>query len=198
MSKLNICIDVDLTFVDSGTPWIYWLQDIYQCNPDYANTPKSPCGKAHYNLSKYFPKPGPYQIDPYDFWEDPHLYDKLVPIAGAVDAVKAWAEAGHNILFVSHCKNGHFSSKVRMLKRECPFLDLDGNNNHGFYATKNKSGVKSDIFIDDRNNFLNQLDKQVVKIRFDTPYTQDEELKVSLDYESNYWPDIQNFVLDNF
>lgn len=194
---LNIGIDVDLTFVDSGTPWLHWLELVYGVKADATLPPLNPQGKIYYNLSKYFPPAKVNQVPPFEFWEDPYLYDKLKPLPGAVEAVVTWAKAGHFNQFVSHCKKGHFSSKVRFLKRETEeFFSLEPGSGHGFYATKNKAGLKLDVIIDDRNEFLNQFGPEVIKIKFKTPYDQSEELKVSIDLETDNWDEIRDFIMD--
>ncbi|ALM02516.1 hypothetical protein KB57_129 [Klebsiella phage vB_KpnM_KB57] len=194
---MNIGIDVDLTFVDSGTPWLHWLELMYGVKADCSLPPPNPQGKTYYNLSKYFPPAKVNQLPPYEFWEDPYLYDRLKPRPGAVEAVAAFAEAGHFNQFVSYCKKGHFSSKVRFLKRETEeFFSLEPGSGHGFYATKNKAGLKLEVIIDDRNEFLNQFGDDVLKIKFWTPYDQSEELKVSIDLETSDWSHIQDFILD--
>ncbi|ARB11662.1 putative 5'(3')-deoxyribonucleotidase [Pectobacterium phage vB_PatM_CB7] len=199
-NKTPILIDVDLTFVDSGWPWLSWMESVYQVVPSTALMVKdfNETGLYNYNLSKYFPTRGQEAIPPYEFWEDPHLYDKLKPLPGAVDAVRRLHEAGHPIRFVSYCKKGHFSSKVRFLKRHCPFLDLDnGTDGSGFYATKVKAGVAGGVIIDDRNQFLNQFPDDVIKIKFDTPFSQDVDPRTNYDLTSADWKEIADWLLEN-
>lgn len=199
-NKTPILIDVDLTFVDSGWPWLDWMEVVYQmkADVDLMNNDFQETGLFNYNLSKYFPTRCKTAIDPYDFWEDPHLYDKLVPNPGAVEAIKRLHEAGYPIRFVSYCKKGHFSSKVRFLKRNCPFLDLDGGTDgSGFWATKNKAGVKGGVIIDDRHQFLNQFEDDVIKIKFQTQFSQDELPRTKYDLVSDCWPEIADFIIDN-
>ncbi|AEZ66328.1 hypothetical protein EXT67_21330 [Pectobacterium atrosepticum] len=199
-NKTPILIDVDLTFVDSGWPWLSWMESVYQVVPSTALMVKdfNETGLYNYNLSKYFPTRCQEAIPPYEFWEDPHLYDKLKPLPGAVDAVRRLHEAGHPIRFVSYCKKGHFSSKVRFLKRHCPFLDLDnGTDGSGFYATKVKAGVAGGVIIDDRNQFLNQFPDDVIKIKFDTPFSQDVDPRTNYDLTSADWKEIADWLLEN-
>lgn len=192
----GVICDIDLTFVDSGVPWLDWLTSVYGVEPDFSI--KSPDGMTYYNLSKYFPAPLAHQINPYDFWEDPHLYDKLKPIEGAVEALRKIKAAGSPIRFGSYCKNGHFSSKARMIKRyTSDFLDIEtGSTGDGFYATKVKNGIKGAVIIDDRNQFLNQFGDDVIKIKFWTPYTQDEEPSCKYDLVTSDWNEIGDFVVD--
>lgn len=198
-TKTPILVDVDLTFVDSGWPWLYWMESVYQIPADFELLDKDyeESGLFNYNLSKYFPSRCKEAIPPYEFWEDPHLYDKLKPLPGAVEAIRRLHEAGHPIRFVSYCKKGHFSSKVRFLKRHCPFLDLDnGTDGSGFYATKVKAGVAGGVIIDDRHQFLNQFDDNVIKVKFDTPFTQDEEPRTQYDLTSCDWNVIAEWLLE--
>lgn len=198
-TKTPILIDVDLTFVDSGWPWLDWMTDVYQCDPDSdaMHRDRHETGLYNYNLSKYFPNRCKEAIPPYEFWEDPHLYDKLTPLPGAVEAIRRLHEAEHPIRFVSYCKKGHFSSKVRFLKRHCPFLDLDnGTDGSGFYATKVKAGVSGGVIIDDRNQFLNQFPDDVIKVKFDTPFSQDVEPRTQYDLVSKDWNVIAEWLLE--
>lgn len=195
--KTPIIVDVDLTFVDSAAPWMQWLEDVYGVAPDWTKGPGN--GQVSYNLSEYFPAPKVHQIDPFEFWEDPYLYDKLVPRPGAVAALERMKAAGHPIRFGSFCKNGHFSSKARMLKRYTShFLDLDkGTTGDGFYATKVKSGIAGGVIIDDRHAFLNQFGSDVLKIKFDTVFTQDEGIvEGGYDLTSEDWNEIADFVIE--
>ncbi len=97
---------------------------------------------------------------------------------------------------MSYCKKGHFSSKVRFLKRETEeFFSIEPEV-VTVLCNKNKAGIKIDVIIDDRNEFLNQFGPEVIKIKFKTPYDQSEELRVSLDLESDDWNVIKDFVLD--
>ncbi|UYL84910.1 hypothetical protein pEaSNUABM56_00209 [Erwinia phage pEa_SNUABM_56] len=198
MSKpLQIGIDVDLTWVDSGSAWLAWLEKAYGIKVDWDLPPKLPDGALHYNLTKYFPPPGPHQLSGMAFWEETHLYDTLLPREGAVDALEALVKAGHFAHFISMCKKGHFSSKVRNIERHTAhFMDLEPHNGHGFYATKNKGMLKVDVIIDDRNSFLNQFGGDVIKIKFDTPYSQDEGLIGTPDLVTADWTVIKDFILD--
>ena len=199
MRKEAIIVDVDLTVVDSGWPWLYWMEAVYNTTADYDRMAidRELHGLLNYNLSAYFPNRCTQALSPYEYFEDPHLYDKLLPLPGVVDAIYRLWKAGHPIRFVSYCKKGHFSSKVRFLKRHFPFIDLDsGACGSGFYATKNKAGVSGRYVIDDRHEFLNQFPDDVLKIKFKTQYTQSEEPKVVYDLVSNNWERIADFILD--
>lgn len=194
--KCPIIVDVDQTFVDSATPWMNWCTDVYGVSPDWSKGP--PGGEMHYNIGKYFPDPKMFQPQPLEFWEDPFLYDKLRPLPDAVEVLKVMKGIGHPIRFASYCKNGHFSSKARMLKREtAEFLELEsGLTGDGFYATKVKSGIRGGVIIDDRNEFLNQFGDEVIKIKMWTPFTQTVQPRCDYDLVAIDWYSIGKFLTD--
>lgn len=198
-SKFAILVDVDLTVVDSGWPWMGWLEKVYNMPADHDRMAldRELHGLINYNLAAYFPKRCSQALSPYEYFEDPHLYDKLVPLPGVVDAIYRLWKAGHPIRFVSHCKKGHFSSKVRFLKRHFPFINLDEcKDGSGFYATKWKAGVAGGAIIDDRNDFLNQFGEKVLRIKFATQYTQNEDPVGVYDLVSDDWEEIADFILE--
>ena len=107
-----------------------------------------------------------------------------------VEVINNLAKQGHRIVFISHCQTNHFKSKVVAAKE---WFDIP-KESFGFLATKEKHFVNVDVMIDDRNIFLNSFGDKVIKIKLDTPYSQCEDLKTSLDFHSNNWHDIGNFL----
>lgn len=191
-----IGIDVDLTLVDSGSAWWNWLEALY--GPAENVSPPNN-GLMHYDLSKYWPnRPTENIITPFAFWDSPHLYDFLKPEDGAIDVLKDLVSRGHKLAFISMCKKGHLASKVRFLKRwTSDFMDLDDHSQgHGFYATHFKGNIAVDVIIDDRYEYLNQFSNKpdVIKILKETPYSQSEDLGVSVDYASGSWYNIGKFL----
>lgn len=194
-NKDVILIDVDNTFVDSATAWLQWMEEVYNTYPN-SNLMESDLatkGKLSYNLGDYFPDEVKTDIHPMDFWEDPYLYDKLIPYEGAIEVISKLHETGHPIRFVSYCKKGHLSSKVRLIRRSFPNINIDKGPS-GFYATKYKSGVSGSVIIDDRNDFLNQFSNDIIKIRFDSEYQQFEEPRVKYDLCTENWYKIGDFL----
>lgn len=191
----TIAIDVDLTLVRSDFEWANWLDKITGEPVNRIDMLHN--GQIDYDLTRYYPKMRELGISPFDFWEDPFLYDKMAPILGAVEAVKKMKDAGFNIRFVSYCKNGHFSSKARWLKRHFPFVILGkGSTGDGFYATHEKGGVMCDMIIDDRHEHLNQFSDRILKVKYWTPYTQSHELRGKADLMSDNWSEIADFAVD--
>jgi len=180
---LTIGVDIDLTIVPSDVYWEKWLKKHFK------QILEIPEENADYNLGKYFAE-SKFGLKHMDFWDNPHLYDEMEFIPGCYDALEDLKKCGHNLLFISHTRSGHFSSKFRLLNK-LPFLQFESGCQDGFIATKEK-GVLSpavDIMIDDRNKFLNQF-FNVKTILFKTRYTQDELPKRKHYLESSDWAEI--------
>ena len=126
------------------------------------------------------------------FWSDPKLYQKLTPNPDAVKVINELAAQGHNIIFLSMCKKGHFASKVQSSKE---WFNIPPEQ-YGFLVTHEKHFADVDIIIDDRNRFLEAFKNkpEVIKIKIETPYSQDVGLSVSLDLETNDWNKIGEFI----
>lgn len=145
-----------------------------------------------YNLSVYFPDLS--EQEAMSFWSDERLYQKIKPYPEAVEVINKLAKDGYNICFISHCKKMHYGSKVQAAKE---WFDIP-QVQFCFIATKEKHFVDINVFIDDRQAFHNLfVDKpEVIKVLFETPYTQDEELKVSIELKTNKWEDIFTLIKD--
>jgi 5'(3')-deoxyribonucleotidase len=193
--RKTIGIDVDITLVDVISPrngWFDWLNSISGCKfKNWSTFHESCCdvnGMLDYDLIKYFPEVT--QSEGFSFWQQYNLYHKFKPHPDAVEVINELAR-DYNILFVSMCQSGHFKSKVQFLKD-----NFDITKGHfGFNATHEKHFSKFDILIDDRNKFLNQVTNlKIPKIKYSSIYTQCEELKVSVDLETNNWYNIGNYI----
>ena len=187
----TIGIDFDLTVVDcifQDGAWIDHLNAMsyhYISKEQFANMKE-----IDYNLGRYYPDLT--ESESFSFWKDTSLYQKLKPYKDVVEVINNLAKKGHKIVFISHCQTNHFKSKVVAAKE---WFDIP-KESFGFLATKEKHFVNVDVMIDDRNLFLNSFGDNVVKIKFDTPFTQCAELKVSLDFHSNNWYKIGEFLED--
>jgi len=139
MSKKIIAIDVDLTVVDSVTPWKEWytgltghdLGEITSENNDLETMMKN-------------------HNDPLQFWRKPDLYDTMQPIPDAVKYIKLIKDLGFEVIFVSACMAEHEQSKRYFLQRHFPYAD-------GFISTGDKSYVRCDYFVDDYKKYCRQM-----------------------------------------
>lgn len=139
--KRIIAIDVDLTIVDTLTPWIKW----------FINKTGIPFGKE--DITQYYigslmkAKTKDYGIDgfdPNDYWRIPDLYDYLSPLYDAYEVINSLIDDGLDIVFVSKCYPEHIDSKKDFLMAhfgQVPFV-----------STSEKYMVRYDYFIDDHLN----------------------------------------------
>jgi 5'(3')-deoxyribonucleotidase len=186
MNKV-INIDVDLCVVNpvfgrEGYDWFSYLRR--ECiDMDVRFYDDLENGRVNYDLGSYFTLPD--GICAFDFWRDKDMYQNFQPLYGAKKYIDKLSK-DNIIIFTSYCKANHYKSKYLFLKEYFPYLE-------GFYATKNKRFVRSDIFIDDRNNFINQQYDDVICIKYNTPYTQDEPLTREVKVCDN-WKEIYEYI----
>lgn len=186
MKKGIIAIDVDLTLVATDVMWWEWLEF------NFTQIRELPEKGRHYDLGYYFNvEEG---IDHFEFWGYADLYDNVPTQRGAIAAIRDLWKAGYTIVFVSKCIPSHQESKENMLKDLFDFLPKD---EYHFISTEHKGFVKCDYLIDDRNKHLNQMDTEVKKIRYRTPYVQ-EVRPLRIDFESRDWFAIRDYILNGY
>lgn len=193
---MKIGVDVDLTLVDTGSEWWEWLTTIYTSRDFYyLSDTYNNHGKLEYDLTKYFTDCSEkIEGNPFDFWKQDDLYDKLSPLTHSVEVLRQLVEAGHDIVFISYCHGGHFKSKVDWLKKYFPFVDIGGKG--GFIATKEKHLVNVDAMIDDRIENILYFPDEVIKIYFNTIYADNEFVRSEVDMitsVNNGWLDIKEY-----
>ena len=205
---MRIGVDVDLTLVDTGFEWWEWcVVRLAEVEPYYIEIPSvrsmyedlGLTGKCSYNLGDEFLNfKETTGKDIFSFWKQEDLYDNLLPLAHSISVMNKLVKAGHDIVFISHCHGGHFSSKVKWLKKYFPFADIGGKG--GFIATKEKHLVNVDVIIDDRVENLLRFGKEVIKIYVDTIYQDSLFDKQDIDFTSeidNTWKSIEAFLEEN-
>lgn len=186
---MNIGVDFDLTVVDCIFQQGGWIDHLNTISYHYISKDQfSKMEEIEYDLGTYY-KDLP-EAESFSFWKDVSLYQKLKPYEDAVTVINKLAEQGHNIVFLSHCQQNHFKSKVQAAKE---WFRIP-KSQFCFMATKEKHFANVDLMVDDRNNFLNGFGDEIVKIKFETPYSQSEELKVSIDLKTNNWKTIGEFI----
>lgn len=152
MTRKLIAVDVDLTLVDSFTPWLSWVRQtqgrdfqlaLYAGNP---NGPYTPGWITHYDdmpgfYEKQVPTMKPYDRDSFiAYWQQKDLYQLMAPVKGSVLALQMLA-IDHDLVFVTHCFPGHVESKRKFLNT---YFGV-----HDFVDTKEKHLINYDWIIDD-------------------------------------------------
>lgn len=168
--KMTIAIDLDITLYLTGTHWREWL--IEKCDGCKASYEDSYW--IDYDLRTYFNLPE--GLNGFEFWSEPETYENCTIKEGAVEVIEELYNKGFEIVFVSYCMGcpDQIKHKIKRLKKDFPFLLPEDFH---FVATKSKGLVKCDYLIDDRNVFLNQTAGDVINLKMESRYAQDEPLK---------------------
>lgn len=164
INRKVVVVDVDLTVVDTATPWVVYMNKLTGLNFNLEEGCEYP-----YNLTDIYADVivnSDDRSDLFQYWKSETLYDNLTPLEGSVEALRELDRVGYDIVFASVLKHGHDKSKYYFLKRHFPFMK-------GCVFTKEKGLIKADVIIDDRNDYLRQFGEGVTKIRMKTPFTQD-------------------------
>jgi 5'(3')-deoxyribonucleotidase len=189
---MNIGIDIDGVIVNTPNEWVNWIEKVADTSLPL---------KLDYNLEKHVPNfKNDCGLDPFEFWNNHILYDNLYPIFPCIDVIRNIIASGHKVVFISHTKGEHLSSKFRFLKKHFPFLTFGYNGNASYIATKEKNLVNVDLMIDDRFYNLKHFNKDVIKIYLKTKF-EDEDFEdnlesklVSVDLITKEWADINHYM----
>lgn len=186
----EIIVDVDLTVAKSDISWLGYLQSRYDFKDNtialqFFKDRDNEC--LDYNLSKYFDLRGD---DPMKFWKRSNLYKYVQPLPSCKRVLDYLKGKGDKIYFVSHAKTEHNKSKWDWINTHFPWVR--NSSDAAYIVTRNKNAVKGSVIIDDRNLFLNMHDAKV-KIKINTPYTQDEELTRPV-FSVDSWDEIINLL----
>ena len=136
--KPVVMLDVDGTVVNNIDDWKSWYRtktgkDLKLSADNEQNLKDA---LLHHNL------------DPIDFWKQPDLYDKKIPIPQAGKVISKHKD-DFDFVFVSNCFTEHVESKKAFLKRW--FGDIP------FISTEFKEYISCDICIDDRAYYLRKI-----------------------------------------
>ena len=146
MKNNKICaIDVDLTVVDTFTPWMHWF---YALTDGESIRNVDGCYNLVPEMNEII-KAKNLKFDPFSFWKRKDLYDDLSPIAGSLQTVNLLKERGWDVVFVSTCTPEHTKSKMDFLGRNFPNAD-------GFISTDKKFFVDYTLIIDDSLSNIHQ------------------------------------------
>ena len=153
LKRKVIAIDMDLTIVDSLTPWLYWIhqtQGVHFPVDHFAgiNPGQVPDFITEYDkMPAYFRRHNP-NLSTYNeelflqYWKQPNLYQNLRPVTDSVHIIEGLARKA-DIVFVTSCFPGHIDSKKMFLKAHFGHMPFD------FIDTRAKHLVDYDVLIDD-------------------------------------------------
>lgn len=149
-------IDVDGVCADLHTPWIG------DYNLDWKDSLKSSDITDWYIHQFVKPECG---LKIYEYIEDPALYDKVSPIAGALGSIIKLREFGFRIIYVTSSTRGTMGRKYDWLSEYGFVTKLDD-----YVETKDKSLILTDALIDDYHGNLENF--VGYKFLFDSPWNQ--------------------------
>lgn len=176
---MRIGVDVDLTIVDTLTPWLDWFK-----SKTGKDLPSHEIEGHNLELVMNSYLDG---LDAVSYWESHDLYDDITPIPEAKHFIDSAISAGHEIVFITVSNHGHFRSKARFLNREFP-------NASGIIHTNLKWMIDIDVIIDDNTEILKQ-------VRDKSPHIEIFQVKTQLNRNTPFirhdWVDIKNKLLGN-
>jgi len=171
-----IGVDVDLTVVDTVSPWTEWYFKLTGHDIGEITSENNDIENLMHNHS-----------DPLLFWKDPKLYDELCPIYGAVETLQKLKDEGYEILFISSCFPEHETSKRLFLRR---WFNFD----HGFVSTSDKQYIKCDFFIDDFKKYCKLVSEKQPECKV---FQINSGINNKSDFEFGNWDDFYDFVQKN-
>lgn len=185
--------DVDLTIFRTDRMWLAWLEKMF-------GKKVLPLQNIDYNFDNYYLEEheetdNAFTKDWFFNREDLYTKRRLYIMKDAVEVCNRLKARGHRVYAITDSSRVNLISKFVMCKSV--FL-MDK-----VFRRSNKASVDVDIFIDDRNKYLNQFKdkKDTILIKVVTPYTQDEELLPEvaervIEVEGNgAWYDIYRIIL---
>jgi 5'(3')-deoxyribonucleotidase len=167
-----IGVDVDLTVVDTLTPWIKWYEKLTGHNIFKDISHKL------YGIEELMKE----HKDPLEFWKSSTLYDNLIPIEGSVKTLECMSNK-NDVVFISSCFPEHIKSKEYFLNRNFPF-------HKGFISTSQKEFIQCDYYIDDYSKYLRNMKNRNVDchcMMFESPLNTKD-----LEFERVNWNSIMD------
>lgn len=166
---IRIGVDVDLTLVDTLTPWIQWYNQLNLAINPFFECIKEDCyldfkgdmvalmlQRAEHKL--LYSHDGWIEtrsnFDPMDWWRQPDLYADLPPLASSHEFLKklksSFEEMGYTVeyIVISKCEPEHERSKRKWIETNFPETFV------GFISTDEKHLVNMQIAIDDNPKYV--------------------------------------------
>lgn len=156
----TIAVDVDGVCADLHVEWLrrynaefndsLTVEGIHQW--DMVPAVKPECGK---------------QI--YKYLRDPDIYEKVPPIAGALEGVTKLRDDGWRVVFVTSCVKGMADQKWEWLERH-DFLPKGAYSQADLVIAHDKSLIRADALLDDYNGNLDSWMRRGILL--DAPYNR--------------------------
>ncbi len=139
-----------------------------------------------YNLHDNFPADVADEL--IELFVEKELYSSLQPYKGAIRAVKALAEQGHEIYIATSTDVRNMEWKEELLQKHFPFIPKKN-----LIRIHNKSLLNVDVLVEDKLDNLKSTFAD--RICFDQLWNRDEEADwVYSIYRIHYWGEIINII----
>ena len=157
MKKLTILIDMDDTIENLTTEWVKYLNEKHGLN-------KTRDDLKEWDMTKAFPMLTPSQV--YEPLFEMALWERVVPLPGAVENVKKLIDDGHFVYIVTSSHIATLEMKTRLvLNRYFPFLKWDN-----VIVASEKGMIDGDVIVDDNPDNLHG--RRLFKFLMDAPHNR--------------------------
>lgn len=174
----TILVDVDSTVAQTLPEWVRMYNQDYYDVLDYRLI-------DDWEMTKFVSKECGVKI--YNYLSSPRLYDNVQPFDGALDVIRWIRRAGHRVVYVSAGVEGALA-KFKWLEREG---FEPGNYAQDFVSVYDKSLIKGDLLIDDRDKNIQEFGS-MSSILMDMPYNRN----FSWHYRAETWQDVKEYFYE--
>lgn len=136
----TVMIDVDLTLVDTLSPWLRW----FKARTGVELAPNS------YNVEQQM-REHMFNEDPMDYWREKDIYKDLMPYPLSTYTVRTLVEEGFKVVFVT------WSPFTNQIASKEEWLDKHYGNDIPVIHTHHKELICADIMIDDNTGMLTKF-----------------------------------------
>lgn len=178
LARRQVLLDMDQVICDMHAEWLR------RYNADYGDDLK--VGEIHsWDIAQFVKPECGDRISSYLHCGD--LYDRVLPIDGALEGVRELEKLGYEVDFVSSCVSGIMvDAKIRWLRRH-GLVPAKGWPTR-FFPVSKKDRVRGHVLVDDYHENLVKF--QGLRILFDAPWNQASDIGI----RAANWAQVVQFI----
>ena len=179
MKRLTVLVDFDQTLNNLSDVWVKFLNERY-------GTTVQPEDIREWDMRKAYPMLKPNEI--YDPLKTEELWEQVVPLPGAYEAMSNLKRDGHNILVVTTSNPTTAPIKLnKVLFRYFPFFTYND-----VIITSHKQLILGDVLIDDApHNLVGGLYKRILMTASHNKNLNERTIKAA---RANSWEEAYKLV----
>lgn len=179
MKRLTVLVDFDQTLNNLSDVWVKFLNERYE-------TTVQPDDIREWDMRKAYPMLKPNEI--YDPLKTEELWEQVVPLPGACEAMSNLKRDGHNILVVTTSNPTTAPIKLnKVLFRYFPFFTYND-----VIITSHKQLILGDVLIDDApHNLVGGLYKRILMTASHNKNLNERTIKAA---RANNWEEAYKLV----